>query len=325
MDKPPIPYDEQSRLAALKSLGLLDTPAEERFDRYTRLAQKLFHAPIAAISLVDDQRQWFKSMQGLDVQETSRDVAFCAHAITDDEIFAVDDASTDPRFADNPLVTGDPNIRFYAGYPLKDPNGHNVGTLCIIDTEPRYMTEAELSVLADLGDLVNGELETLALATTDALTGICNRRGFEALSHQALSFCARNEMPVSVLMIDLDLFKSINDEWGHAEGDAALCGLAAQLVKTFRDSDVVGRLGGDEFAVLLSGTAGDQAQIGASRLTAAVDEFNRSSGSHWKLQFSVGISELEGYLDRDLHAAIRRADEQMYAHKRARRLRRMAV
>ena len=115
MDKPPIPYDEQSRLAALKSLGILDTPAEERFDRFTRLAQKLFNAPIAAISLVDDKRQWFKSMQGLEVEETERDIAFCAHAITDDEIFTVDDASTDPRFADNPLVTGDPNIRFYAG------------------------------------------------------------------------------------------------------------------------------------------------------------------------------------------------------------------
>ena len=133
MQSPDFPPDEAFRLRTLTSLSILDTPAEERFDRLTRLAQRLFNVPIALVSLIDSNRQWFKSCQGLDVRETPRDVSFCAHAILGNDLLVVPDAAADARFADNPLVTGEPFIRFYAGCPLKAPNGSLLGTLCVID------------------------------------------------------------------------------------------------------------------------------------------------------------------------------------------------
>lgn len=159
MIEPPMPPDELQRLEALRSLCVLDTPPEERFDRITRLACHLFDVPIAVISLVDHARQWFKSRQGLDVCETPRSVSFCGHAILDPDVFVVPDARQDPRFADNPLVTGEPFVRFYAGQPLASPGGARVGTLCIIDRRPRRMPAADMERLRDLGAWVERELE----------------------------------------------------------------------------------------------------------------------------------------------------------------------
>ncbi len=158
MQQPVIPDNETERLEALQRLEALDTPAEERFDRLTRLAKALFNVPIALVSLVDSDRQWFKSKQGLEVCETPRDVSFCGHAILEPEIFHVPNALKDPRFADNPLVTGAPNVRFYAGAPLSIPDGHRVGTLCLIDHRERDLTPEELSHLRDLADCVQAEL-----------------------------------------------------------------------------------------------------------------------------------------------------------------------
>ncbi len=130
MQTPDIPDYEPERLAALQRLNLLDTESESRFDRITRLAQRLFQVPIALVSLVDSDRQWFKSKQGLDACETGRDISFCGHAILGSGIFEIPDATQDTRFADNPLVTGAPDIRFYAGAPLQSADGFNIGTLC---------------------------------------------------------------------------------------------------------------------------------------------------------------------------------------------------
>ena len=131
MKSPPLPPDESARIEALRALDVLDTQTEERFDRITRIAKNLFGVSIALVGLVDEHRQWFKSRQGLEASETPRDISFCGHAILGEEIFVVPDASLDPRFSDNPLVTGEPKIRFYAGYPLALPSGCKVGTLCI--------------------------------------------------------------------------------------------------------------------------------------------------------------------------------------------------
>lgn len=158
MKKPDIPKNEDKRQTALCALNVLDTPAEERFDRITRRAQQHFNVPITLVSLVDAERQWFKSRQGLDAPETPRDVSFCGHAILSNNIFYIPDAHEDPRFADNPLVTEPPHARFYAGAPLRAPNGQRVGTLCIIDNEPREFSPEELSVLRDLADEVEEEL-----------------------------------------------------------------------------------------------------------------------------------------------------------------------
>ena len=140
---PQAPLNEPSRLAALLAFELLDTPAEAMFDNITTLAAHICNTPIALISLIDAERQWFKSRVGLGVSETPRELAFCAHAINRDELFEIENALLDPRFCDNPLVTSDPDIRFYAGMPLSDGHGHNLGTLCVIDRQPRQLNEQQ--------------------------------------------------------------------------------------------------------------------------------------------------------------------------------------
>lgn len=152
-----LPPDEERRLAALRELGMLDTPPEERFDRLTRLAAALFGVPIALITLVDRDRQWLKSRHGIDVRETPRDSSFCAHALFGDDVMVVPDTRHDSRFADNPLVTGEPHVRFYAGYPIRDASGVGFGTLCLVDTRPRDLDGRELGLLRDLGALVRQE------------------------------------------------------------------------------------------------------------------------------------------------------------------------
>lgn len=168
MIPPAVSFDEDARVAALKKLGILDTSAEERFDRITRLAAHLLKVPIALISLVDDHRQWFKSRVGLEATETPRDISFCGHAILKENVFMVPDALADVRFQDNPLVTGEPRIRFYAGQPLKSTDGHKVGTLCVIDRVPRALSAAELQSLQDLARMAEQELgiQDLREATT---------------------------------------------------------------------------------------------------------------------------------------------------------------
>jgi len=159
MEKPEILGNEAERLGSLCSLNLLDTSAEERFDRYTRMAKRYFGVSIALVSLVDAERQWFKSRQGLAARETPRDISFCGHAILGSNIFHIPDTLKDPRFIDNPLVTGPPNIRFYAGAPLQAPDGQRIGTLCIIDDKPREFSANELAMLRDLADGVEEELK----------------------------------------------------------------------------------------------------------------------------------------------------------------------
>lgn len=159
MTPAPLPANEEERLNALRALLLLDTPPEERYDRLARFAAEQLDMPIALLTLVDGQRQWFKSRVGVEVMETPRDISFCGHAIMDQALFVVEDASSDPRFSDNPLVVGEPHIRFYAGAPLTSPSGHHIGTLCVIDTVPRTLGPVGLSILNALRCLVN---ETLA-------------------------------------------------------------------------------------------------------------------------------------------------------------------
>ena len=158
MQTPAIPASEERRLTTLHSLGLLDSEPEARFDAITRVAARLFDVPIALISLVDANRQWFKSRQGLDATETPRDVSFCGHAINGDDVFLVPDACSDERFADNPLVQGEPRVRFYAGQPLAAPNGEKLGTLCLIDRKARALNGAQTALLKELGAWVEAEI-----------------------------------------------------------------------------------------------------------------------------------------------------------------------
>lgn len=158
MQVAPIPANETERLAALHALLILDTPPEERFDKIVQFAAAEFDVPVAVITLLDAERQWFKARVGTEVCETGRDVSLCSHAILDPGIMLVPDARLDPRFADNPLVTGDLNLRFYAGAPLILQSGVSLGTLCLIDHQPRTLDALELSILGTLRDLVVMEL-----------------------------------------------------------------------------------------------------------------------------------------------------------------------
>ncbi|MDO9371649.1 MAG: EAL domain-containing protein [Gammaproteobacteria bacterium] len=164
MKEPPLPPDESTRLSTLHALSILDTPPEARFDRITRFAARLFDVPIALISLVDAERQWFKSCQGLDVSETPRGISFCGHAILGAHALVVPDARLDERFADNPLVTGAPHIRFYAGFPISAPNGSRLGTFCIIDYRPRHLDQEQLDTLHELAVWAQHELHGAELA-----------------------------------------------------------------------------------------------------------------------------------------------------------------
>src|ERR1700686_2857900 len=155
----PLAENEAARIMALRKYAILDTPQEAAFDRITRLTARLPSTPMTTVTLVDEDRQWFKSTYGLNQRETSREVSFCAHAILSNEVMVVPDATADERFAKNLLVTGEPNIRSYAGAPLRTPDGLNLGTLCAIDTVPRQFSRDEQQVLADLAALAMDELQ----------------------------------------------------------------------------------------------------------------------------------------------------------------------
>jgi GAF domain-containing protein len=159
MKPAPIPQNEARRLKVLWQYEVLDTVPEEVFDELVELAAAICEAPSALISLVDESRQWFKARVGIDARETSRDVSFCGHAILQPELFIVPDASKDERFKDNPLVTSEPNIRFYAGAPLVSPDGHALGTLCVLDKQPRELKPSQLKALRVLARLVVSQLE----------------------------------------------------------------------------------------------------------------------------------------------------------------------
>jgi len=156
--RPRIPANEGERLADLHSLNILDTPPEERFDRLTREAAEHFGVPLWMVSLVDSDRQWWKSHHGTEDTGTSRDISICGHAVLGQETFVVEDAYLDARFVDNPLVTGESQVRFYAGYPMKGPAGQNIGSFCIVDHKPRHMSQQDIRVLEELGRRAEAEL-----------------------------------------------------------------------------------------------------------------------------------------------------------------------
>ena len=317
MKKPKIPDNEAERLHALKTLKILDTSHEERFDRVTRMAKRMFGVPISLVSLVDKDRQWFKSKQGLDVSETPRDISFCGHAINKDGLFIIPDAKEDERFHDNPLVTDEPSIRFYAGYPLKLRRGIHIGTLCLIDSKPREMDEEDQQLLQDLGMMIEQEIKSIQMATIDELTLISNRRGFVSLSEHTLNISRRKQIPITLLLFDLNQFKQINDQHGHHESDHALKIFSQVLLDTFRDSDVIGRWGGDEFVALLTDTTSDHVDQVLSRFQTNINEANRDMNKPYHIDFSVGRAYFDHKSELSLDDMIKQADAKMYESKKS--------
>ncbi|MGF7153342.1 GGDEF domain-containing protein [Novosphingobium gossypii] len=235
------PVDEAARLAALQRLAILDTPREAAFDNIVSLVRTVLHVPISAVTLVDRDRQWFKAIEGLDATETPRSESFCAHAIQRNAPLLIPDATQDDRVSDYPAVMQDPHVRAYAGVPLVTSDGYNVGALCAVDTKAREFTEGEVAILRDFARIVVNEMELRRIAERDQLTGALSRRGFIEKVNQEIARCHRYGRDASLVLIDVDHFKSVNDSWGHPAGDAVLRELAATLQEAGRSADVLGR------------------------------------------------------------------------------------
>lgn len=307
--------DEAGRMLALRRLDILDTQEERPFERIVNLVQQVLLVPICAVSLIDADRQWFKARRGLDVCETARDISFCTHAIHSTDPFVIRDATLDPRFADNPLVTGEPHIRSYAGIPLQTPEGYIVGTLCAIDRVPREFPDHEIGILSNFAKVIVGELELRQIASTDSLTGIQSRRALMAQASSELNRAKRYDHPLTILMLDIDRFKSINDTLGHTVGDIVIKRIAELLLKTIRNSDLLGRYGGEEFCVLLPETSLEESMILAERIRILCfhEDINELNGLH--VSVSIGIAACKGKTD-EIAAMIERADKALYEAKK---------
>lgn len=445
----PLPEHENERLVKLRSYEILDSLPEETYQRITRLAAQMLDMPVAVISLVEGNRQWFKARVGSDRDEIPRELSFCAHAICQDDVFVVENATQDARFSQNPFVTGDPNIRFYAGAPLCTNDGLNMGTLAVIDRKPRTISEKDKQTLADFAAMVMDALETrliidraetaerrfidameclpngfvlydkddrlvicnkkyreiyaesaayivpgatfeeiirkgvengqypdatgneeawiaerldmhqnpgepieqhlpddkwlrvqerrtsegglvgfrfditelkrqerelVRLAWTDSLTGTMNRRRFMELAGNEIGRASRHGSEMSLLLVDADHFKQINDHNGHAAGDEVLKGLTERWKHVLRSHDLIGRIGGEEFCVLLPKVGPDGAATAAEKLRTAIAELPfMFEGQLLRVTVSIGVATLTP--GDDLPELMRRADKALYQAK----------
>lgn len=325
-----VPANECERWEALRRHKILDTLAEPAFDDITLLTARFCETPIALISLVDTDRQWFKSQHGLEVAETPRDASLCAHALLNPrEVLIVEDARRDSRFADSALVTGPPHIVFYAGTPLVTADGFALGTLCVMDYHPRQLTPPQIEALRALGRQVMALLamrlreaemqeaheRLLRLATTDGLTALKNHRAFQERLDQEFQRARRYKTPLSLVMLDLDRLKRYNDQFGHPAGDDLMKAVAQVLKTKARETDFVARYGGEEFAIILPGTNETEAVAAAERLRAAIAVTTAEAtpdGSPVTASFGVATNAPDMIAKSDL---LRAADRALYRSK----------
>jgi diguanylate cyclase (GGDEF)-like protein len=277
------------KIANIHSLDLFYTPLEERFERITRLARRALHAPVAAISLLNDDKQWFKSAAGWGISELPRDQAICKLTVEANQIVMIGDTLLDARVAKLPVVMSAPRFRAYAGHPLVDEHGNCVGTFCIFDLKPREFAPIDRQTLIDVSALAQRELLSDQLtsanaaltsklgmarreALMDPLTHLWNRRGASVLLKSAFAGADQRGTPLALALLDLDNFKRINDTRGHQSGDEVLRRVASRLLSAVRGDDAICRLGGDEFLVLMADT--DTAIAGriAERIRRAITD-----------------------------------------------------
>jgi len=306
------PDDEEGRLAAVERYQILDTPPEAEFEDIIALIKTVLRVPIAAVSLIGSDRQWFKAQIGLNIDGTSRNAAFCDHTIRTEAPLKIADATRDPRFADNPSVTGDPGIRCYLGVPLRSPEGYNIGALCVMGTEPREFTSAEVEVLHTFAKLIVSQMELRLLARRDGLTGTLTRRAFEERLRGALE--EPDGANMSLLLLDIDHFKQINDRFGHPAGDAVLIAVSGALSRGLRKSDNIGRYGGEEFAILLRHITPQDAEALTERLRATIEATQLEAIAPLTVTASFGIAHRESDID-SVETWMERADAALYRAK----------
>jgi len=305
----PVPADELQRLRELERYGVIGSPSDEHFERIVELASLIFEVPITAISLVEQDRQWFLCNVGLEASETPRDQAFCAHAIASEGVMVVPDAAADPRFHTNPLVTSEPYIRFYAGAPLHSREGHNLGTLCVIDRQPRQISERQVRQLTLLSQMVMHEIELRRQARLCPVTGLPIRQTFLTIGGHEISRARREQLPLSLLCVDIDNLRLVNNRWGHGAGDQLLQGVVGLLRGVMREQDYAARLGDGEFALLLVGLSGHAALEQAESVRQAVAALpGAHRHSDFQLHISGGLTSLASG-DRGIEDLLRRADQ----------------
>ena len=322
MERPTRPHNEAARQAALESLRILDTGSEPVFDRIAGLARRVLDSPIAAITFVDGERQWFKAAPGLEVRETPRHLSFCGHVVAGADPLIVPDTHEDPRFHDNPLVTGPPGIRAYLGVPLTTGTGLHVGVLCVQDLQPRAFTEDQAEALRELAGITVHALEARRaqsdaerLMHRDPLTDLPNRLLFFDRLQQALATRRYDGKGLAVLALDLRDFRAVNDSLGREQGDRLLAKVGERLRGSLRQDDTVARLGGDEFGILLAriGDSEDSASL-AWRIIEAVEAPYELDGLRVPVTARVGVSVRTGAEDTAARL-MERADTAMHQAK----------
>ena len=298
---PDITEGEEERLEELYGLRLLDTASELRFDRYTSLVANVFGFPIVLITLLDRDRQWFKSRLGWSVAECPRDISFCGHTINQDSMMVVPDALDDPRFAENPLVTGDPYIRFYAGAVVRGPRGQALGTLCVLDHHPRYFDEDHCTRLRQFADLIENEIahtaDLLALRASiqrsayyDPLTQLPNRQLLMDRLGQLLELATMESMQVAVLLFNITGLRVINQSIGTQGGDELLQQLAQRLRDNCPECGSVARLQADELVLVFPVQSESQRKEVTHQLHAALDRPYHLLGREHYLGVRIGGS-----------------------------------
>ena len=338
----PVPDHESARKYALDRDQSLDTPPDGTFDRITTLVARLLRVPVAIVSLVDTDRIWFKSHHGLDITQIDREPGLCASAILGQGPYVVADAALDPRTLVNPLVAGDFGLRSYAAVPLRTQDGFNLGTLCCLDFKPRdfnaderatleclaavVMDQMELRLAARRVDELHRDLKALNhelqyRASHDALTGLLNRGAIMELMRRTHADAKRHTRSLSVLMLDVDHFKRINDGHGHPAGDEVLKAVAQRLQGVLRAGDAVGRMGGEEFVIMLDHCDELRAQLVAERCRSVIADspipIQGERVAALDVTLSVGAVLLDPQSDLSPQDAVRQADAALYHSKRS--------
>jgi diguanylate cyclase (GGDEF)-like protein len=323
------------RIANIHTLDLFYTPIEERFERLTRIARRALHVPVAAISLLNEDKQWFKSAAGWGVSEIPRAQAICRLTVEENCLLTIPDTLQDPRVATSSIVTEAPRFRSYAGYPLTDEHGVAVGTFCVFDLQPRTFSPIDCQTITDLAALAQREILTdqlsnaqaaltskLSLARREALmdplTHLWNRRGASVLMKSAFRNADERRAPLTLALLDLDNFKRINDKYGHQSGDEVLRKIASRLLGAVRGEDNICRVGGDEFLVLMSDTDATVAARVAERIRHAITDtpIPTRDGS-MPVSISVGFTVRQPHDPTPVEALIERADQALMQSKAA--------
>lgn len=316
--------DSDGRLAAVRRLNIFDTPSEREFDHITELVRAALRVPVAAVSLIDEDRQWFKSIKGFDATETSLERSFCAVAIRHRQPTIVTDALSDPRFCNNPAVVSEPYVRSYAGVPLVLPDGYQVGSLCAVGFEPRDFSREEISLLTQLAGCVVREMELRQRAAIDPMTGFMARAPFLKRLESMLGSYRAGGASAILSILDLDHFKAVNDGFGHPAGDRVLQAVAEACREALGETALLGRLGGEEFALMFPGTDFSRTLAHLEALRLTIEATRLEDLPELRISASFGVAALDDAVA-TVPAWCKLADAALYSAKQSGRNRVMVA